>query len=142
MRICQGCGASFVKGETVCPYCGTSLLPGQAGEPQQPPRQEKPPFRDWDFSAAKDAFRPRGKTQQQEQQPPPLNIFNKEKNANLISGLLGIALGTFGAHWFYRGNSRRGIVYCLFCWTGIPTILGIVEGIGFLRRSDLFRLPE
>lgn len=52
------------------------------------------------------------------------------------AGILGILLGGIGAHHFYLGNTGRGIVYLLFCWTYIPAIIGLVEGISYLTKSD------
>ncbi|HCT62464.1 MAG TPA: NINE protein [Acidobacterium sp.] len=45
----------------------------------------------------------------------------------LLGALLALFLGTFGAHRFYLGETTAGILYILFCWTGIPTLLGIIE---------------
>ena len=44
-----------------------------------------------------------------------------------VGVLLAVLLGHFGAHRFYMGEIGLGIVYLLFCWTGIPTILGFIE---------------
>lgn len=52
------------------------------------------------------------------------------------AGILGILLGGIGAHHFYLGNTGRGIVYLLFCWTYIPSIIGLVEGITYLTKSE------
>jgi len=52
------------------------------------------------------------------------------------AGLLAIFLGSFGVHKFYLGKSGQGVLYLLFCWTGIPGIIGIVEGIVYLTMSD------
>ncbi len=54
----------------------------------------------------------------------------------VTAGLFGILLGGFGAHKFYLGNVGLGIVYLLFCWTGIPEIIGLIEGIIILGMSD------
>lgn len=48
------------------------------------------------------------------------------------AGLLGIFLGGFGVHKFYLGKTGQGILYLVFCWTGIPAVVGFVEGIGYL----------
>ena len=61
-------------------------------------------------------------------------IAGKSKTA---AGILGILLGGFGAHHFYLGNTGRGIVYLLFFWTYIPTILGVIEGISYLVKTDV-----
>lgn len=53
-----------------------------------------------------------------------------------LAAVLAIALGGFGAHKFYLGKILWGIIYLLFCWTGIPTIISLIEGIIFLTESD------
>lgn len=52
------------------------------------------------------------------------------------AGLLGIFLGGLGAHKFYLGKTGMGILYLVFCWTYIPGIIGLVEGIIYLTKSD------
>ena len=49
----------------------------------------------------------------------------------LAAGLLGIFLGWLGVHRFYLGQ-WWGIFYLLLFWTGLPGIIGLVEGIVFL----------
>lgn len=53
----------------------------------------------------------------------------------VIAALLAFFLGTFGIHKFYTGRIFWGFVYLLLCWTSIPTILGIIEGVVYLLRS-------
>lgn len=45
----------------------------------------------------------------------------------VVGVLLALFLGTFGAHQFYLHKNGLGILYIIFCWTGIPTIISIVE---------------
>jgi TM2 domain-containing membrane protein YozV len=45
----------------------------------------------------------------------------------VVGVLLALFLGTFGAHHFYLRRPGLGILYIVFCWTGIPTIVSIVE---------------
>ena len=54
----------------------------------------------------------------------------------IAAALFAILLGTFGIHKFYLGKVGLGIIYILFCWTGIPFIVGIIEGIIYLTKSD------
>jgi len=52
------------------------------------------------------------------------------KYVNKIAyGIIAILIGGFGIHRFYAGRIGSGILYLLFCWTGIPSILGLIEGI-------------
>lgn len=53
-----------------------------------------------------------------------------------IAALLAIFLGLFGIHKFYLGQKTAGIMYLIFFWTGIPEIIGIVEGIIYLFTSE------
>ncbi len=45
----------------------------------------------------------------------------------VVGVLLALFLGTFGIHHFYLRRTGLGILYCVFCWTSIPTFLGFVE---------------
>lgn len=49
------------------------------------------------------------------------------------AAILAFFLGGLGAHKFYMGKSGIGILYLLFCWTYIPTIISLVEGILYLQ---------
>jgi len=61
--------------------------------------------------------------------------MNGMKN-KLAAGLLGIFLGDFGAHKFYLGKPKTGLLYLAFCWTAIPAILGFIEGVSYLLSSE------
>jgi TM2 domain-containing membrane protein YozV/ribosomal protein L40E len=56
--------------------------------------------------------------------------------SKLAAVLFAFFLGGFGFHKFYLGNTGMGIVYLLLCWTFIPSVLGIIEGILLLIMSD------
>ncbi|MBB6671300.1 TM2 domain-containing protein [Cohnella nanjingensis] len=54
----------------------------------------------------------------------------------IAAGVFGIVLGGLGVHKFYLGRIKMGVLYLLFCWTGIPSIVGIIEGVLYLTMSD------
>jgi len=56
--------------------------------------------------------------------------------SKLAAVLFAFFLGSFGFHKFYLGQTGMGVVYLLFCWTFIPGVLGIIEGILLLIMSD------
>lgn len=64
---------------------------------------------------------------------------NKDK---IIAGVLALLLGAFGAHKFYMGNTKAGVIYLLVsllsCGTlaTIAGILAFVEGIMILIEDD------
>lgn len=49
--------------------------------------------------------------------------------------VLSFFLGGLGIHKFYIKQNKKGLIYLLFCWTGIPGIIGIIEGIKVLLKS-------
>ncbi|MFI4912948.1 MAG: TM2 domain-containing protein [Sedimentisphaeraceae bacterium JB056] len=58
----------------------------------------------------------------------------------LAAGLFGILLGGIGVHKFYLGKWGWGIIYLALCWTWIPSILGLIEGIIYLTTpEDVFQ---
>jgi TM2 domain-containing membrane protein YozV len=55
----------------------------------------------------------------------------------IVAGILGILLGGLGIHKFYLGYIKEGIiqiVLCLLC--GIGALIGLIEGIIYLTKSD------
>ncbi|WP_135305737.1 zinc-ribbon domain and TM2 domain-containing protein [Haloarcula amylovorans] len=54
----------------------------------------------------------------------------------VTAGIFAILLGSFGVHHFYLGNIKFGVLYLCFCWTGLPGIAGLVEGILYLTKTD------
>jgi len=54
----------------------------------------------------------------------------------VAAGVLAILLGGLGVHKFYLGKLGQGILYLIFSWTGIPSIIGLIEGILYLTQTD------
>ena len=59
-----------------------------------------------------------------------------DEKSRIAAGVLAILLGGIGVHKFYMGKIGMGILYLLFCWTGIPALIGLIEGIIYLTKSD------
>lgn len=49
--------------------------------------------------------------------------------------LLCVLLGDFGAHYFYFGRYRAGILRLLFCWTLVPAILALFDARTMTARA-------
>ncbi|MDA9472755.1 TM2 domain-containing protein [Enterococcus sp. 5H] len=80
-----------------------------------------------------------------------INIVNENNNANTqtvggyvqagrvvnkwIYFLLAFFLGGIGAHKFYSGFGGKGIMYLVFCWTGIPSIIAFCTCIATLLKT-------
>ena len=50
--------------------------------------------------------------------------------------LLALFLGGIGAHKFYMGSWGWGIVYLLTCWTWVPLIVALIEGVRYALMPD------
>jgi TM2 domain-containing membrane protein YozV len=55
----------------------------------------------------------------------------------VVAGILGILLGGLGIHKFYLGYTKEGIIQILLMFAcGIGSIIGLIEGIIYLTKSD------
>jgi TM2 domain-containing membrane protein YozV len=53
--------------------------------------------------------------------------------------VLAALLGDFGLHRFYLGQPVLGILYVLFCWTGVPGVLASLEACRYaFTGSDVW----
>lgn len=116
---CTQCGAPIDPQAVACKYCGGKFIfqpaPVYDASPSatvSPSLMQQPLFLD-----------------------PGINPSWPIKN-KLLAGILGIFLGGFGIHKFYMGKIGTGILYFLFCWTYIPTIIGFIEGVVYLASND------
>jgi TM2 domain-containing membrane protein YozV len=53
--------------------------------------------------------------------------YESARRDEVVGIMLALFLGTFGVHHFYLRRTGLGILYCCFCWTGITSVLGVVE---------------
>ncbi len=56
------------------------------------------------------------------------------KNKN-EAGILAILFGGLGGHKFYLGKYGQGLLCVAFCWSGIPELLGIIQGVHYLTET-------
>ena len=73
--------------------------------------------------------------QEQWNNPQPVRQDNKK----LSAGLLAILLGSLGIHKFLLGYTTEGIIWLVIsiCTCGtVTTLLGLIEGIIYLTKSD------
>ena len=52
--------------------------------------------------------------------------------SRVTAGVLALLLGGIGIHKFYTGAWGWGIIYIVFCWTYVPALIALVEGIRYL----------
>ncbi|MCL1907817.1 MAG: TM2 domain-containing protein [Holophagaceae bacterium] len=56
--------------------------------------------------------------------------------SRVAAALLAFFLGGVGVHKFYLGQIGLGVVYLIFFWTLIPSIVALIEFIILLCMSD------
>jgi TM2 domain-containing membrane protein YozV len=56
----------------------------------------------------------------------------------IVAGILGILLGWLGIHKFYLGYTKEGIIQLIIgvVTCGLSGIIGLIEGIIYLTKSD------
>lgn len=146
-NVCPQCGAPIDPGAVECKYCGERLAQQQINRQmnQQPVQQQM----------GQPVQQPQGgyvqqPVQQQMRPPmqPPQTVYIQQPvyttainpawpvKSKILAGILAILFGGIGVHKFYLGKIGMGILYLLFCWTYIPTVVGLVEGIIYLCSND------
>lgn len=129
-NVCPQCGAPIDPGASECKFCGEKLVQQQMNQrmnqaQQAPPPQVQPQI-----------------VYVQQPQPVVQPVYTTAINpawpikSKVAAGILGILLGGIGVHKFYLGKIGMGILYLLFCWTGIPEVVGFIEGIVYLCSND------
>jgi len=52
------------------------------------------------------------------------------------AAIFALFLGWLGMHKFYLGQPGLGVLYLLFCWTFVPSIVSFIEAIVYLSMTD------
>ena len=74
--------------------------------------------------------------------PAPSKNLQDVKNKKIIAGIFGILLGALGVHKFILGYTSAGLIMLLISvltlgiLSAIPSIIGLIEGIIYLTKSD------
>ncbi len=61
-----------------------------------------------------------------------------QDSKKVVAGILAILLGWLGIHKFYLGYTTPGIIQLVLgiCTGGLAGIIGLIEGIIYLTKSD------
>ena len=68
--------------------------------------------------------------------PPPAPMIASPGPSRVVAVLLAFFLGGLGIHKFYLGRVVQGVLYLVFCWTLIPSLISVFEGIYYLVLSE------
>lgn len=62
----------------------------------------------------------------------------RQENKKVLAGVLGILLGGLGVHKFVLGYTQEGIIQLVIgvCTCGIGGVIGLIEGIIYLTKTD------
>ena len=68
----------------------------------------------------------------------PSDPHHRPENKKLVCGILGILVGSLGIHKFVLGYTNEGIIQIVIsiCTCGIGSIIGLIEGIVYLTKTD------
>jgi TM2 domain-containing membrane protein YozV len=60
----------------------------------------------------------------------------QEGPSRVTCGIVAILIGGLGIHKFMMGNSTAGIIQIVLCCLGVGGIIGLIEGIIYLTKTD------
>ncbi|SHL30646.1 TM2 domain-containing protein [Flavobacterium saccharophilum] len=61
----------------------------------------------------------------------------KPENKKVLAGVLAIVLGYLGIHKFILGYTKEGVIQILLTLLcGVGAVIGLIEGIIYLTKSD------
>lgn len=116
-RYCTKCGATNDESMQYCVSCQAPLSPVGSYQPMQSVNPGQ--MQDWKAQGA---------------------------DKKIIAGICGILLGAFGVHKFILGYTTEGVIMLLVGLVGgiitcglataVTSVVGIVEGILYLTKSD------
>jgi len=114
MSVCPNCGINLDDGAKFCASCGYEISPGSNNQE-----------RNQEFDTADNVV-----------EPEVVRTPVVQSSDRIIAGILALLFGGLGIHKFYLNDTNMGLVYLCFCWTGIPEIIGFIEGIIYLTSTD------
>jgi len=65
-------------------------------------------------------------------------LKSREENKRVLAGIFALILGGLGIHKFILGYTQEGIIQLIIgvCTCGVGGIIGFIEGIIYLTKSD------
>lgn len=68
--------------------------------------------------------------------PPAPSAKPEGADKKVVAGILAILLGGLGIHKFYLGYTTAGIIQILLSFICLGSIIGLIEGIMYLTKTD------
>lgn len=128
MKHCINCGEEITDDAELCPNCGVNQITSLEGGKEERGRDEKYCSECGALIARQAEICPECGVRQAR--------ASSDSSEKIVAGILALLLGGIGAHKFYQGNLKYGVLYLCFFWTAIPSLLGLIEGILMLIADD------
>ncbi|RZV06108.1 double zinc ribbon protein [Natrinema hispanicum] len=129
MKYCINCGEQIADDAEVCTNCGVNQTISLEGSYDERAENEKYCVECGTLITKQAEICPDCGVRQP-------SVQGSTDSDKIAAGVLALLLGGLGAHKFYQGNMKLGVLYLCFFWTGIPAVLGLVEGILMLIADD------
>ncbi len=137
LRKCPYCGGMNPSDAKFCSFCGAEILPPS---PDRQPSQQADAHQTQPYSSYSEQTGSYASTERSTISHTPMGSSSSDSSSatfdRVVAAALALIFGFLGAHHFYLGNIRRGILYVCFCWTAIPGIIGFIEGIIYLTETN------
>jgi len=130
MKHCINCGTEINEQADICTECGVNQAISLEGSHGERSENEKYCIACGTLIYKQADMCPECGVQQ------PTQRGDVTDTDQVAAGILAILLGGLGAHKFYQGNVKLGVIYLCFFWTGIPALLGLIEGILMLIADE------
>src|SRR5947209_1272942 len=133
--FCTKCGAQNADFAQSCVHCQATLpsIGGQSTAYQSHPDYQPP------YQPSYEPIQPPTPLYSQ----PPIHDWQKAgADKKIVAGILGIVIGGLGIHKFVLGYQKEGLIMLLvsvlscFSLAGVMHVIGIIEGIIYLTKSD------
>lgn len=146
---CKNCGADYGPDDMFCSFCGSPIereQEGYGGFDQQSYKASNGGTQviqniyvnsngTGDTHIA-DVLGNMGANFRQNNAADYRNRYTLVRN-RIVAGILAIILGFIGVQFFYLNKIVSGILCVMFWWTGIPCLIGIIQGVCMLKMSNM-----
>lgn len=132
MKHCTNCGEEIKDDAELCPNCGVDQTDELESGYEERGEGEKYCVECGELINERAEICPECGVRQ----PSHRDASGSADSDKVVAGVLALLLGGLGAHKFYQGNIKYGVLYLCFFWTAIPALVAFVEGILMLIADD------
>lgn len=131
MKHCINCGEEIRDDAELCGDCGVNQTKPLEGGHEERGDNEKYCLECGELINKQAEICPECGVRQQ-----TLRSSSGSDTDQATAGILALLLGGLGAHKFYQGRTKLGVIYLCFSWTFIPAIIAFIEGLMILLADE------